>query len=117
MQMQMTNQDRVWRDSARNAKEMDTLLCIPELKSMIVRSQDGRHKIIKSVEQFSFMIRTREEDRTLVLINLIITNNNPDTGIRIIRNPLKKLDSTQIETEIRIDSIITTDQATLGLID
>ena len=80
-----------------------------------MRLKDNRHGTIKSAAQISLMITIKEEDLTLGLRALRILISNLDRGIRIIRiNP--DLASTQIETEtqIQIDSITKTDQATLA---
>ena len=112
LQLQITNQDRTWQDSAYIVKEMDTTSCTAELKPMMIRSKDSRLELIKSAEQFSLLTITKEADRILGLRTLKFLFSNPDKGIRIIKNPIAKMASTQIGTETQIDSNAQIDQTT-----
>ena len=98
---------------------MDTLSCIEEPKLSMTRLKDNRHENTKSAGQSSLMITINEEDRTLGLRTIKISVSNPDTETRTTRQPIEKLASTQIGTEIQtqIDSILKTDQVILGPMD
>ena len=110
----ITNQDKLWQDSAHIAEEMDTPLCTAESKPTMMRLKDYRHGTTKSVEQFSLMITIKEEDLTLDLRTLRILISNPETEIKTIRHPIYKLFSIHIRTEIQtqIDSITNAELAT-----
>ena len=65
------------------------------------------------------MITIKEKDLILSLRTFRTLINNPDGEIKTIRYPINKLASTQMGTEIQvqIDTIIKTDQVTLGTTD
>ena len=117
--MRTKSQDRVWRDCAHIAEELDITSCIAEPKPMMTRSKDSRHERIKSAKHFSLMILTKEDDQNLGLRTAKTIISNRQTEIRTIRHPVNKLASIQIGTEIQtqIDSLIKAYQATLGLMD
>ena len=98
---------------------MDTPSCTVELQPTMMKLEDNRHKIIKSAAQSSLMTTIKEEYLTLDIRTLRIPISNPDTETRTIRETIDKLASTLIGAEIRtqINSIIKTDQVTLGLMD
>ena len=107
----MTNQNRIWHDSAHIAEEMDITSCTEELRW---KNNRHEHEITKTAEQFSFIIIIWQNDQTLGLRILRITNSNPYTGRGIVRNPITKMASIQIRIEFQIDSTTKKDQATLG---
>ena len=98
--MRITNQDRLWPDSAHTAEEMDALLCTAETKLSIMRLKDNKLETTKSAAQSSLMITIREEDRALGLRKFKVSVSNPDTEIKTIRHPIDKLASIQIGTQI-----------------
>ena len=114
--MWITNQDRIWLDSAHNAEETDTPTYTAELKPTMMRLKDNRHGATKSAAQSSLMTTINEEDLTLVHRTLKNSISNSDTEIRTIRHPIDKQASTQIGTKIQtqIDHTTKTDQATPG---
>ena len=79
-----------------------------------MRLKHNRHGTTKSTAQYSLMTLLREEDLTLCPTTPILLFGNPDTGIKTIRDPIDILVLAQIETEtqIQINSITKTDQAT-----
>ena len=96
---------------------MDTPSCTVGLKPTMMRSEKSRHEIIKSAAQFSPLILKKKQNLLLGLRIFKISINNPDTGIRKLRNPITKMTSTQIEIEIQIDSSTQIDQKSLGPTD
>ena len=83
----------------------------------MMRSKDDRHDITKNDEPFPFMNKLKEKDQTSGLTILRSTTSNPSGGIRLLKSPITKMTSTQIGSEIQIDSINEIDQATFGLLD
>ena len=98
---------------------MDTLSCSAELKPMMIRLKDNRHRTAKSAKQYSLMTTIGEEDRTLGLRIIKISVSNPDTETRTTRHPIDRLASTQIGTEnqTQIDNSSKPDQVTPGSTD
>ena len=98
---------------------MDTLSCTAEPKLLVIRLKDNRHEITKSAKQSSLMTTINEEDRTLGPRIIRTSVSNPDTETRTTRHPTDRLASIQIgtETQIQIDSILKTNQATPGITD
>ena len=116
LRTRITNQDKIWQDSARISEEMDTLSCTAELNLTMMRLRDNRLETPKSVEQLSLLITIKGEDLIFGPRLLRLFFRNPDMEIKTIRHPIKKLASSQIGTEIQnpIDIIIITDQAICG---
>ena len=98
---------------------MDTLSCTAELKPSMTKLKDNRHGTTRSAEQYSLMTTINEEDRTLGLTITRISVSNPDTKTRTTRQPIDKMASTLIGTEIQIhiDSTLKTDRVILGPMD
>ena len=85
----------------------------------MIRLKDNKLETTKSAAQSSLMTTINEEDRTLGLRIIRNSISNPDTETRTTRHPIDKLASTHMGTEIQtqIDSVIKTDQTTLGTTD
>ena len=84
-----------------------------------MRLKNNRQGTAKSAAHFSLMTILREKDITLRLRTARILIRYPESGIKTIKHPIDKLAVTQIriETQIQTDSLIKTDQATLGTTD
>ena len=96
----MTNQDRMFRDSARFAKAIVLFPSTAELKPLMMRSKVNRQKITKGAEQFSLTIIIKEGDLILGFRILKISISNPDTGNRLFRGPYLKKVSAHIGADI-----------------